>query len=178
MMLENLHTDRLRFRGLQENDLPKLLHSFSDPVANQYLSIEKNKEDFTEIWLQRQWRRYEKGMGGLHAIELRSTGELVGQCGLIWQFVDCIPKWEVGYHFFRPFWGNGYATEAALACRDFCFENEMAETLISLIHPDNEKSKAVAKRTGLTFWKETQFKGKQIEVYKIIRPVWESLSNS
>ncbi len=175
MLLENLHTDRLRFRGLTRSDLPKLLHFFSDPIATQYLSIETDKENFTEKWMQGQCRRYKKGTGGLHAIELKSTGELIGQCGLVWQFVDGIPKWEVGYHFFRQFWGNGYATEAAQACRNFCFENEMAETLISLIHPKNEKSKAVAKRTGLAFWKETDFQGKPVEVYKIIRPDWETL---
>ena len=110
-------------------------------LLHQFLCVATDKEHFTDNWVQKQCRRYEKGTGGLYAIELKNTGELIGQCGLLLQFVDCIPKWEVGYHFFRQFWGNGYATEAAQACRDFCFKNEMAETLISLIHPKNENPK-------------------------------------
>lgn len=113
------------------------------------------------------------GGGGLHALELKESGVLIGQCGLVRQFVDGIPKWEVGYHLSKEFWGQGYATEAAKACRDFCFENEMAETLIALIHPENERSIKVAERTGMSYWKTTQFKDNETKVMRVRREDWE-----
>ena len=176
MYLEHLQTPRLIFRSLTLSDKAPLMEFFTDQLATEFLFIDIDIERYASEWLTRQMRRYETNGDGLCAIELLETGELVGQCGLIRQFVDGIPKWEVGYHFIPRFWGNGYATEAAIACRDFCFENEMAETIISLIHPDNFRSQAVARRNGMSFWKETIFKGHPAHVFRIRREDWERLS--
>ena len=175
MILENCLTERLRFRPLTLADKPHLLAFFHDAQSSEFIPLDDNLEAFADAWLARQLRRYENGSGGLHAVELRKTGEFIGQCGLVRQFVDGIPKWEVGYHFLRPHWRQGYATEAAIACRDFCFENEMAETLISIIHADNLRSLAVAARNGMTFWKNTEFKGELAQVYRIRREEWDLL---
>lgn len=175
MILENFHTSRLQFRSLSLLDKEPLLAFFSDPQATAYLSVDLDVNNYAKIWIERQLKRYKSIGVGLCAIELKGTGELIGQCGLVWQFVDGIPKWEVGYHLLPRFWGNGYATEAAIACRDFCFENEMAETLISIIDPRNTRSIAVARRNGMCFWKETVFKDALVHVYKIRREDWEKL---
>ena len=175
MLLEHLTTDRLRFRPLTLADKPRLLDFFADPVATEFHFIKTDVSAYADNWLRRQLGRYANEQGGLHAVELLETGELVGQAGLLYQWVDGIPKWEVGYHFFREHWGKGYATEAAKACRNFCFENEMAETLISLIHPDNLRSQAVAKRNGMTEWKRTTWRELPVVVYRIRRPEWENL---
>jgi RimJ/RimL family protein N-acetyltransferase len=173
MLLEHLTTRRLRFRPLTLDDKPRLMGFFNDPIANQFLFIKTDLDTYADTWIRRQLGRYANEQGGLHAIEAVETGELVGQCGLLYQWVDGIPKWEVGYHFLREFWGNGYATEAAQACRDFCFENEMAETLVSLIHPENHRSQAVAKRNGMTEWKRTTWREMPVVVFRIRRSEWE-----
>ncbi len=178
MILENYLTDRLRLRSLTLDDKEPLLEFFNDPEATKFLSIQTDTSEFADAWLNRQIKRYASIDVGLCAVELRATNELVGQCGLMRQFVDGIPKWEVGYHFIPRFWGNGYAAEAAIACRNACFENEMAETVISLIHPENEKSKAVAARNNMTFWKKTIFKGQPCLVYRIRREDWEKLGRA
>jgi [ribosomal protein S5]-alanine N-acetyltransferase len=178
MYLEHLQTPRLIFRALSLSDKAPLMEFFTDPHATEFLFIDTDIEKYADDWLARQLSRYRNAGDGLCAVELRETGELIGQCGLIWQFVDGIPKWEVGYHFIRRFWGNGYATEAAVASRDFCFENEMAETLISLIHPDNVRSQAVASRNGMSFWKNTNFKGIPTQVFRIRREDWQKLKEN
>lgn len=173
MLLNELTTTRLRFRPLTLDDKPRLMDFFIDPEATEFHCIKTDIDTYADTWLRRQLGRYANELGGLHAIELAETGELVGQCGLLYQWVDGIPKWEVGYHFLRDFWGKGYATEAAQACRDFGFENEMAETLISLIHPDNLRSQAVAKRNGMTEWKRTTWREMPVVVFRIRRSEWE-----
>ncbi|MEZ4934527.1 MAG: GNAT family N-acetyltransferase [Saprospiraceae bacterium] len=176
MILENYQTLRLQFRSLSLLDKEPLLAFFNDPQATAYLSIDsEDVNNYANVWIERQLKRYKSIGVGLCAIELRGTGEFVGQCGLVRQFVDGIPKWEVGYHLLPRYWGNGYATEAAMACRDFCFENEMAETLISIVDPLNVRSITVAKRNGMCFWKETIFKDVPVHVYKIRREDWEKL---
>ncbi|MEK7254523.1 MAG: GNAT family N-acetyltransferase, partial [Bacteroidota bacterium] len=124
MLFHHLETSRLRLRPLAPDDKTPLLEFFTDPVATQFLFNELPPEAYADAWLAKQLRRYETGSGGLLAVERLDTGEFVGQCGLLRQFVEGIPKWEVGYHFIRRFWGNGFATEAAAACRDFAFEND------------------------------------------------------
>lgn len=173
MHFEKLLTHRLHLRPLSAADLPFLLDYFQDPVATRYLPFAQPTQAFAQTWLDRQLSRYKENYGGLCAVELRSTGELIGQCGLIYQWVDHIPKWEVGYHFSRPHWGNGYATEAAIACRDAAFVAGIAETLISIIHPDNLPSQAVAQRNGMSHWKDTVFKGIPVKVFRIRRADWE-----
>ncbi len=175
MLLNNLTTARLRFRQLNLADKPQLMVFFDDPIANEFLFVKTDVSAFTDTWLRRQFGRYENEMGGLHALELIETGEFIGQAGLLFQWVDGIPKWEVSYHLFREHWGKGYATEAAIFCRNFCFENEMAETLISLIHPDNLRSQAVAKRNAMTEWKRTTWREMPVVVYRARRADWEDL---
>ena len=173
MFLENHNTARLRFRKLTLADKEPMMEFFNDPLAMEFLFMDTSPEDFAETWFKRQLNRYRNNTGGLLGIELLETGELVGQCGLLYQWVDGIPKWEIGYHILRRFWGNGFATEAARAYRDFCFEDEMAETVISLIHPDNHRSQAVAHRNGMTPWKETEWRGHPVIVFRIRRVEWE-----
>ncbi|MEY3053116.1 MAG: hypothetical protein RLY31_2901 [Bacteroidota bacterium] len=173
MQAPTILTDRLRLRPLTLQDKEPLMAFFDDPVAMAYLPMHEEPDQFADWWLQRQLRRYESTGHGLLAVELRSTGTLVGQCGLIMQFVDGIPKLEIGYHLIRQYWGQGYATEAAMACRDYCFTKELAETLISLIDAGNSRSVAVATRNGMTFWKDTVFKGLPVQVYRIRRSDWE-----
>ncbi len=174
MLPEHFETTRLRFRKLTQSDLTALLEFFNDSEATRFLFTDKEPEPYAKDWLARQIRRYNSAGNGLMAIELKDTSELIGQCGLLLQFVDGIPKIEIGYHFIPRFWGKGFATEAAIACRDFAFENEMAETLISLIHPDNVRSQAVATRNGMTEWKRTIWRGHPVVVFRITRSIWET----
>ena len=85
---------------------------------------------------------------------LNSTGELIGDCGLIRQNVDGVDEIEIGYHARRDLWGQGYASEAAQACRDHGFANLAVGRLISLIRPENLASRRVAEKNGMTIWKE------------------------
>jgi RimJ/RimL family protein N-acetyltransferase len=98
--------------------------------------------------------RYKNDGYGLWAMILNSTGELIGDCGLVRQTVDGTDEVEIGYHVRRDQWGHGYASEAARACRDYGFANLKVDKLISLIRPENIASRRVAEKNGMTIWKE------------------------
>ncbi len=58
---------------------------------------------------------------------------------------------ELGWLLWQAYEGNGYATEAAKAARQFAFEKLGWERLVSYIHKDNVQSIRLAKRLGARF---------------------------
>jgi RimJ/RimL family protein N-acetyltransferase len=56
---------------------------------------------------------------------------------------------ESGYLFVRRIWGNGYATEAALAFKNYGFEKMQLRKMVSLIDVKNIPSTKVAERVGM-----------------------------
>ena len=104
---------------------------------------------------------------GLWALVLKATGEMVGDCGIIRQEIEGESLYEIGYHLRRDLWGQGLATEAATACRDWGFAHLGVNRLISLIRPENVPSQRVAERNGMTIWKEIEWRGLRHYVYAI-----------
>jgi RimJ/RimL family protein N-acetyltransferase len=108
-----------------------------------------------ESWQQR-WEA--NGMGPF-VIESRRDGRFLGRTGiLVWD----VRTWrhttiaeagpfaqpELGWALVRAAWGNGYATEAARAVRDWAYQDRSIGRLISLVAPDNIASQRVAQRLG------------------------------
>lgn len=107
-------------------------------------------EQMVQQWLQRMLDRYRDDGYGLWAVVLRDSGEVVGQCGLTTQHILGEDVVEVGYLFQRAHWGNGYALEAAMACRDYAFEQLGEDRVWAQIRDTNLASMNVAIRLGMT----------------------------
>ena len=114
-------------------------------------------------------RRYEEDGSGLRAVVLKSSGEMIGDCGPVWQEVEGKRQLEIGYHIRRDHWGRGYATEAAHAAMVYAFEKFPVERLISLIRPENLPSRRVAEKNGLRIDCEIDWKGIRHFVYAMSR---------
>lgn len=87
---------------------------------------------------------------GTWAVEPKSDGQLAGRIGL--RYPEGWPGLQVIWSLARPFWGFGYATEAAAAAMRFGFEHTSEAQLISLMHRENHAASAVAQRIGQTIW--------------------------
>ena len=96
---------------------------------------------------------------------------MIGRAGIINPF-DW-PGPEVGYLLGKPWWGRGYATEAAGAAMAWGFTTIALERLISLIDPANAASIRVAERLGETLEGETDLWGNRVLIYGIDRPRWQ-----
>ena len=120
-----------------------------------------------EQWIARNRERYKNDGVGLWAMLLKSTGDLIGDCGITRQEVEGEYLYEIGYHLRRDLWGQGLATEAAMACREWGFQHLNADRLISLIRAENIPSRRVAERNGMTIWKEITWRGLPHCVYSI-----------
>lgn len=85
------------------------------------------------------------GHGAL-MIDLRDTGECVGQVGI--NHGPLFPEKELGWLVYDGHEGQGYASEAARALKHWAFSVRGLETLISYIDQNNSRSIAVAERLG------------------------------
>src|SRR6185312_14428647 len=149
---------------------------YADPEVMRYLGGEplarndawRNMATAAGHWVLRGY--------GLWVVERKSDRAVMGRVGLI--NPEGWPGLEVGWTLGRPYWGSGYATEAARAAMDYAFLTQNVGKLISLIDPDNKASQAVARRLG-----ETQGRGYELviggkryptQIWSITRDEWRS----
>jgi ribosomal-protein-alanine N-acetyltransferase len=164
-----LETARLILREFVPEDADALALVISDPETMRFYPAPYTGTQVDD-WIERNRRRYQNDGAGLWAMVLKSTGEMIGDCGLTRQQVEGEVLYEIGYHLRRDLWGQGLATEAAIACREWGFARLPVDRLISLIRTENEPSRRVAERNGMTIWKEIAWRGFPHYVYSVLKP--------
>ena len=163
-----LQTPRLLLRELTPQDADAVAQVLSDPETMRHYPAPYARAG-VEQWIERNRQRYQNDGGGLWAMKLKQTEEVIGDCGILLQQVEGERFYEIGYHLRRDQWHQGLATEAAIACRDWAFAHLKTNRLISLIRPENLPSRRVAERNGMTLWKEVTWRGLPHCVYSIER---------
>ncbi len=121
-------------------------------------------------WLDRQIYRYQKWNFGLWAAVLKETDKMIGQCGLTMQQWKDQEVLEIGYLFERSHWHQGYATEAAKACKQYAFEKLNASEVCSIIRDSNTASQNVAMRNGMVMKDQwiKHYKGVDMPHYRYV----------
>ncbi|MGW9021985.1 GNAT family N-acetyltransferase [Leucobacter chromiiresistens] len=145
----HLETPRLRLREMTSADLPPLRAILQDEEAMTAYEGAFD-EAMTLSWLDGMQRRYREDGFGLWAGDLRSTGAMIGQCGLTTQRIMDAEVLEVGYLFSRAHWHRGYAVEAARAAQRYAFAELGADRLWAQVRDTNIASMNVAIRLGMT----------------------------
>ncbi|WP_190809492.1 GNAT family N-acetyltransferase [Flagellimonas sp. S3867] len=167
-LLENQTTERLHFRKILTSDFDAWLPFYLDPKSTQFWDgLPSDPVKACTDQFERIFERYEEGSGGMNALILKETGQLVGICGLLVQTVDEIEELEIGYSVLPKFWQQGFAIEAAQKCRTFAFDNNFAPSLISIIHVDNIPSQKVAKKNGMHLDKTTNYKDNPVHIFRV-----------
>lgn len=144
-----LETKRLYLREMTQDDFSALCRILQDA---EVMTAYEHAFDDAEVqeWLDKQRARYKAYGFGLWAVVLKSTDEMIGQCGLTMQDCDGCEVLEIGYLFQKAAWHKGYATEAAIACKRYAFDVLHANEVYSIIRDTNTASRNVALRNGMT----------------------------
>lgn len=143
-----IETERLILRKMDNGDYSALCKILQDEDV-MYAYEHAFSDDEVDEWLKKQLVRYETDGIGLWAVVLKENGEVIGQCGLtkqLWWGENVV---EVGYLFRKDFWHKGYATEAAVACKDYAFNRLGEKRVYSIIRDLNLPSLRVALRNGM-----------------------------
>jgi RimJ/RimL family protein N-acetyltransferase len=144
-----LETKRLILREMVETDFPSLCKILQDDDA-MYAYEGAFKDDEVQNWLDKQLRNYKEYGFGLWAVILKETGIMIGQCGITMQDYSGSQVMEVGYLFQKKYWHFGYASEAAIACKEYAFNKLNVKEVYSIIRDTNIPSQNVARRNGMT----------------------------
>lgn len=147
-----LETKRLFLRPMLATDLDDLFLIFTDPKVMASFDGELFNREQMKGWLQRNLDHQTEFGYGLFSVILKENGKLIGDCGL--EQMEDQGAAELGYDFRSDFWNQGYATEAALAVRDYAFDVLQLPQLISLIRVGNLASARVAEKVGMTLAEE------------------------
>jgi RimJ/RimL family protein N-acetyltransferase len=142
-----IETERLLLRRPTEADAKSPPAWLGDPAVMDWLGGVEPAVEVVRLWLK-QWEVFPSGK---FLVELRDNGDIVGRVGANYYDVETwerspagVP--ELGWAVAREYWGHGYASEAALAVREWL----RAPRVISLITATNVRSQRVAKRLGAT----------------------------
>lgn len=145
-IIPTIETERLRLREWRIADFDGYLALKTSPELQKYYlggakSAQQAWEDFCAV--SGQWVL--RGVGIFLAAD-RKTDAPRGCTGLWFPLDQEVP--ELCWSLFPGNMGRGYATEAALAARQWVHENSPYHKLVSYIHPDHTASCAVAERLG------------------------------
>ena len=145
-------TPRLQLRPVQPADRDELHRLEQDPEVMRYLNggvptpLEPVDPDASPYLMPRGSERE------VWAVVARENGSMAGWVAL---FVDDGTA-ELGYRFFRAFWGRGYATEAARAVISDAFERVGVVRIKALTMAVNTRSRRVMEKLGMRYT-ETHF---------------------
>ncbi len=164
-----LETKRLYLREMNPSDFNSLCRILQDEKA-MYAYEGAFSDQEVQEWLDRQIYRYQKWNFGLWAAVLKETDKMIGQCGLTMQQWKDQEVLEIGYLFERPHWHQGYATEAAKACKQYAFEKLNASEVCSIIRDSNTASQNVAMRNGMVMKDQwiKHYKGVDMPHYRYV----------
>ncbi len=165
-----LETCRLVLRELSFDDLDFVAEMLAHPEVMHFWPRPYTRDEACE-WIRRQQARYARdGFGYWLALD-KTTGQPVGQAGLLRQELDGVVETGIGYILHRPFWGQGYATEAAVGCRDYAYGKLGKARVTATVRPENLPSRRVAERIGLSFERLTTWADLPHMLYSAARSV-------
>lgn len=139
-------TQRLILRDFRPADLPLYIALSTDPEIMRYLGGPRSAS-YCETELADISKQYADIGFGMLAVERKQDGAFLGICGL------SVEQWypndlQIGWRLFQPYWGKGYAREAALVWRDHAFSRDIAR-LISISDVPNTRSHKLMQRLGM-----------------------------
>lgn len=144
-----LETDRLFLRHFELSDVKAYQSLVGDPEVMQDIPPRRALDaDETGRWVESFAAHVDKHGFGVWILYDRATNQFVGHGGL-----QRLPTGEVEviYAIVRARWGEGLATELALASLKYGFQTLGLDTIIGLAYPENAASRRVLEKAGMQF---------------------------
>src|SRR3954453_11935536 len=147
---QSIETARLHIRHFTETDIPTLLAYRNDPVVAKYQGWDSMTEAEARAFVHemQQGQPGVPGPGFQFAVALKPRGPHIGDCFV--KLLDHDPRQaEIGYSLARPYWGQGFATEALIAILDYCFRTLSLHRVNAITDCNNLPSVALLERLGM-----------------------------
>lgn len=149
-MATHLETDRLILRDWRDSDAGTFVQMNMNPAVRRYFpGLQTREESLASI------EKIQSGIRsqgyGFYAVALKGPDVFIGFTGLKYLTMDAwfAPCVEIGWRLDEPFWGYGYATEAAAACLEDGFTRFRLDEIYSFTALQNTPSERVMQRIGM-----------------------------
>lgn len=172
--MEELRTERLLLRRWRSDDEFAMARINRDPEVGRYLNRPVDEPAIAAFYglVGEHWDSHGFGPWALELLEPGLEGRFIGFAGLAYAppfLAEAGRAPELGWRLDRSVWGRGLATEAARVARDDAFVRLGVPEVISIIHPENERSRRVALKLGMHVGKriENPMIGREVEVWQL-----------
>jgi ribosomal-protein-alanine N-acetyltransferase len=146
-----LDTERLRLRPFTLDDEAAVFALASDPDVARFVRFEAHRSPAdTRAFLELVLQHYVRGEPFAWAIVRREDDRLIGSCGFVSQSVERKSA-EIGYWLGKPYWGQGYAVEAARALVGFGLEQMGLQRVEAKCFAGNRAGQRVIEKLGMKF---------------------------
>ncbi len=171
-----LETARLVIRTFEARDAGPWLAMVSDPEVRRFLpaGTAPTAELSQRIIGERHTMELELGHA-MWAVEDKTTGTFVGQCGLRPVDEGAGPEIDLAYHFTRASWNKGYGTEAAIAVLAHGLGPVGLDRIMAVVVPENVGSWRVMEKAGMRYESLVDYYGLEgLKKYIAAREWWKS----
>jgi RimJ/RimL family protein N-acetyltransferase len=171
-------TERLILREIIPSDIDRMFELDSDPEVHKYLGKKPvtEKEQVTNVinFIRQQYN--DNGIGRWAIID-KKTNDFIGWTGL--KFVTDLTNnhknyYDLGYRLIKKYWGQGIATETAIASLDYAFEQLKTKEVYAMTDCKNDGSNKILRKVGLNFIEKFDLEGIEHNWYKIDKNEYEN----
>jgi RimJ/RimL family protein N-acetyltransferase len=177
-----IETPRLILRTWQDADVEPYWQINQDPKVLEFLLVPLSIEQVRDFIAKNNQIQLQKNYS-LWAVELKENRSLIGFIGL--NYTDWpahfTPAVEIGWRLGSQYWGQGYATEGAVAVLEYGFTKVGLEEIVSFTVPMNERSIKVMQKIGMSNTAEDNFLHPKLTpdhklsshvLYRITKNIW------
>ncbi|WP_205739160.1 GNAT family N-acetyltransferase [Halocella sp. SP3-1] len=147
-----IETKRLYLRELIPEDKTNLMKVLSDPESMVYYPHPFSEKE-VENWIYWNIENYKKYQHGLWAVIVKKGKVFIGDCGITMQNIGNETVPEIGFHIIKEYCNKGFATEAAMACKEYAFKTLNYPKIFSYTTIKNVPSQKVAEKIGMQNYK-------------------------
>jgi ribosomal-protein-alanine N-acetyltransferase len=175
MTIPTLTTHRLILRAFTKEDIDPMTGILGEEGVLRYFpKTDPLPRDRVQKMIDNLLTHWEERGYGLWAVESRANGALMGRCGL--QYLADTDEVEVDFILGKPFWGQGFATEAGRASVRHGFEALGLARVVGIAHEENRASQRVLEKLGMELVEQREFFGIPCYRYAVERPAYDRVS--
>jgi RimJ/RimL family protein N-acetyltransferase len=159
-IIPTIETERLILRAPTPADAATWVTFIADPDFGRYVpkskvtrTPEERAERIISVY-QRRWEPQPLSAVGW-AVTRKEDRQFIGLCGI--EVLEGTSDGELDYLLGKPYWGQGFATEAARAVVRFGFEQTSWERIVAAIVPANIPSSRVLDHLGFVYDKHVNY---------------------
>ncbi|MCW4470773.1 GNAT family N-acetyltransferase [Flavobacterium sp. MFBS3-15] len=147
-----IETPRLYLRELASGDAECFYLLNADPEVMRFTGDVPFERIYESMVFLEKYSHYKDYGFGRWAVIRKADGQFLGWCGL--KYTPDTNEHDIGFRFYRKYWNNGYATEAAKACIKYGFSQLGLTAIIGRAMEANTASVKVLEKAGLVFEKD------------------------